>query len=119
MLHQFLQDLDSGIAANNMVETCFSYRIIFYINENGKGAKHYIDTTYDSLRESLENIVRNNLTLTNSIVVAAVTTLKDGKCIRLLNRAYGFSLEEYLRRISGDGDNGRNGSVFYGRYAVR
>ena len=41
-----VKDIDRGILANNMVEDKFSYRIIFYINENGKGTKHYLDAPY-------------------------------------------------------------------------
>lgn len=59
-------DIDRGIMAYNMVENMFSYRIIYFVNENGKGIKRYIDTPYNGLRKELENIIRSNLSLTNS-----------------------------------------------------
>lgn len=96
-----MQDVHRGCMAHNMVEDRFSYRIIFFVNDGNKGTKHYVDTTYGNLRKTLENIIRNNLTLTNTIVIAETTVLKDGKCIRLLSRSYLFSLDEYFKRING------------------
>lgn len=94
-----LRDIQRGITANNMIETCFSYRLVYFVNSEGKSEKHYVDTSYDGLRAALENIIHNNLTATNCIVVATVTTLKDGKCIPLLSRSYAFSLNEYFQKI--------------------
>ncbi len=113
-----LLDVDKGILANNLNEDYFLYRIVYFINENGIGKKYYVDTLYGNLRRSLENIIRENLTTTNSIVVAAVTTLKDGECISLLSKSYPFSLDGYFQQINGE-YKGRNGIARYGRYAVR
>lgn len=119
-ISNIIEDIDRGCLANNMIEDRFSYRIIFYINENGKGTKRYIDTRYDGLRKSLENIIRGYLSVTNNIVIAETTALKNGECIRLQSRSYSFSLEEYFRRLNGeDRVNSRNESVMYGRYAVQ
>ena len=119
-ISNILEDIDRGCAANNMVETEFSYRIVFFVREGNKSSKHYIDTTYNDLREALENIVKENLSLTNSVVIAQTTVLKNGKCICLQSRSFGFSLDEYFRRINGEcGDGGRRGNIMYGRYAVR
>ena len=101
-----------------MVEYKFSYRIIFFVNEGNIGSKHYINTSYDGLRRSLESIIRNRLSLTNSIVIAETTALKNGKCVCLQSRAYSFNLDEYFRKISG-GSKDNNGNITYGRYAVR
>ncbi len=76
-ISNILSDVGRSCLANNMVETYFSYRIIYYVNENDKGRKCYIDTSYENLRQSLENIIKRNLSTTNTVVVAAVTTLKD------------------------------------------
>jgi len=81
-----LQDIQRGCMAHNMVEDRFSYRIIFFVNDGNKGAKHYFDTSYSDLRKALENIIRNNLTLTNCIVIAQISVLKGGKSICLLSR---------------------------------
>lgn len=97
-----LLDVDGRILANNMIETCFSYRLIYFVNFEDKREKHYIDTRYDDLREALENIIRGNLTTTNTVVISAVTTLKEGKCVSLLSRAYGFNLNEYFRKVCGE-----------------
>ena len=114
-----LQDIDRGCLANNMIEDRFSYRIIYFVNENGRGTKHYIDTSYDGLRKSLESIIRENLSVTNNIVVAETTALKNGKCVSLLSRSYSFSLDEYFKRLNGEyRDNSRNESMMYCRYAV-
>lgn len=116
-ISDIIMDIDRGCAANNMVENCFSYRIIFYINDGNKGSKHYLDTAYDGLRGALENIVKENLSLTNSVVVAQTTVLKNGKSVSLQSRAYAFSLEEYFERIGGECNrDNRRGS--YNRYAV-
>ena len=113
-----IKDIDRGCLANNMIEDKFSYRIIFFVNEGNNGSKHYIDTPYSGLRKSLENIIKNHLSLTNSIVIAETTALKNGKCVCLQSRSYSFSLDEYFRKISGGcKDNNRN--IMYGRYAVR
>lgn len=115
-----LADIDRGILANNMLETEFSYRIVFFVRERSSSTKHYIDTLYDGLRQTLENIVKGNLSLTNNIIIAAVTVRKDGQSISLQSRSYGFSLDEYFKRINGEcGDNGKRGNVMCGRYAVR
>lgn len=115
-----ITDINRGIVANNLAEDCFSYRIFFFVRESNKSYKHYIDTSYDGLRDTLENIVKENLSLTNNVVIAAVTVWKGRKSVCLQSRSYGFSLDEYFRSISGERrDNGRNGNIMYRRYAVR
>ena len=83
-----IADIGRGCAANNLNEDMFRYRIIFFVNDGGKGIKHYADTMYSGLRtgglrESLESIIRSSLSLTNTVVVAQTTVLKDGKCVCL------------------------------------
>lgn len=113
-----ISDIQRGIALNNMVEDCFSYRIIFFVNEGGKGIKHHVDTSYGDLRTSLENIIRGHLTVTNSIVIAQATALKNGQSVSLLGKAYGFSLDAYFSQIYGrcEGDK-ENRNNIYGRHA--
>lgn len=115
-----ITDINRGCMANNMIEDRFSYRIIFFVNEVNKGSKHYIDTMYSDLRKSLESIIKNNLSLTNSVMIVNTTVLKNGKCVYLQSRSYSFSLEEYFKRIKGEcKDSNRNGNIMYNRYAVR
>ena len=119
-ISDIIADINRGCAVNNMAEDCFSYRIIFFVNEGNKGSKHYIDTEYEGLREALENIIRGHLSLTNSVVVAQTTVLKNGKCVCLQSRSYAFSLDRYFQQISGEcGDSGRRGNIMHNRYAVR
>lgn len=119
-ISNILEDIDHGIMANNMVETEFSYRIIFFVKDGNRSSKHHADTAYDGLRETLEGIVRDYLSLTNSVVIAAVTVRKDGQSVCLQSRSYGFSLDEYFRRINGEcGERSRRGGIMSGRYAVR
>ena len=113
-----LEDIDRGCMAHNMVENMFSYRIIFYVNEGNKGTKHYADSRYADLRATLENIVRNNLSLTNNLVVAETTVLKNGRCVCLQSKSYSFSLEQYFKQISGDYKGYRSENIMYGRYAA-
>ena len=116
-ISDILEDVGRGCAANNMIEDKFSYRVVFFVREGNKSTKHYIDAAYGGLRETLERIVKENLTLTNSIVVAQTTVRKCGQQICLQSRPYGFSLDEYFRRINGECvDSGRHGN--YNRYAV-
>jgi hypothetical protein len=70
------------------------------------------------LRRSLENIIRNNLSVTNNLVIAETTVLKNGKSVCLQSRSYSFSLDGYFKQINGE-YKGRNGIAGYGRYAVR
>lgn len=113
-----IADIKRGCEANNMVEDCFSYRIIFFVNEGNKGSKFYVDTTYNDLRKSLESIVRNYLSLTSHVVIAETTARKSGKSVCLQSRSYSFSLDGYFRQISGESRNSnRNGK--FERYAVR
>lgn len=119
-ISNILEDIDRGCVANNMVENMFSYRLVYFVNENGKGEKYYIDTPYSGLRKSLESIIRNHLSLTNSVVVAQTTALKNGKCVCLQSKSYSFSLDGYFRQISGEiGGRNRNGNIAYNRYATR
>ena len=111
-----IADIDRGCKANNMQEDKFSYRIVFFVNESGRGTKHYMDTMYGGLRESLENIIRRNLSVTNHIVIAAVTVRKDGQSVCLHSKSYTLSLDDYFRQISGSRKRGRND--IYGGYAV-
>lgn len=114
-----LQDINRGCLANNMIEDRFSYRIVFFVNENGEGKKHYIDTSYDGLRKSLESIIRENLSVTNNVVIAETTALKGEKCVSLLSRSYVFSLEEYFHQINGRyKSDSENRNITYGRYAM-
>ena len=119
-ISDILQDIDRGCLSNNMVEDRFSYRIVFFVNESGKGTKHYIDSRYGDLRKALESIIRGYLSVTNNIVIAETTALKNGRCVCLQSRSYSFSLDEYFRRLQGERrESGRNESVRYGRYAVQ
>lgn len=119
-ISDIIKDIDRGCAVNNMVEDCFSYRIIYFVNEGNRSSKHYVDTGYDGLRGSLENIIRRNLSLTNSVVIAQTTVLKNGKCVCLQSRSFAFSLDEYFERIGGEcRADSRRGNTVYGRYAVR
>lgn len=114
-----ISDINRGCMANNMIEEMFSYRIIFYVNDGNIGKKHYLDTSYEDLRKSLESIVRNNLSLTNNLVIAKTTVLKNGKCVCLQSRSYSFSLEHYFKQISGENrDDIRGENIAYRRYAV-
>lgn len=106
-----LLNINRRCVANNMVETQFSYRIIYYVNEGKNSSKYHIDTSYKGLRSALEGIIRKNLTLTNSVVISNTITWKEGRCIYLQNRSFSFSLDEYIQRISGElkeGSNNRN-----------
>lgn len=101
-ISSILSDIDRGILANNMIEHAFSYRLVYFVNENGKGTKFCVDASFADLRGVLENIIKKNLTTTNAIVVSAVTVLKNGKAISLLSRAYPFSLSGYFEQIVGE-----------------
>lgn len=115
-----ISDINRGCLANNMVEDRFSYRIVFFVNEGNNSAKYYTDTAYNGLRKSLESIIRENLSLTNCVVIAETTALKHGKCVYLQKRSYSFSLDGYFRQLSGEcKDSVRNGAARYGRCAVR
>lgn len=115
-----IADINRGCTANNMVEDRFSYRIMFFVNGGNSSSRHYIDTSYNGLRKALESIIRENLSLTNCVVIAETTALKHGKCVFLQKRAYSFSLDGYFKQISGECRNsGRNGNARYGRCAGR
>ena len=115
-----IADINRGCTANNMVEDRFSYRIVFFVNGGNSSSSHYIDTSYNGLRKALESIIRENLSLTNCVVIAETTALKNGKCVFLQKRAYSFSLDGYFKQISGECRNsGRNGNARYGRCAGR
>ncbi len=119
-ISDIISDINRGCTANNMTEDKFSYRIIFFVNKGNNGSRHYMDTAYSGLRKALESIIRSNLSLTNSIVIAETTALKNGKSVCLQSRSYTFSLDGYFRQISGEcRDSGRNGNTMYGRYAAR
>lgn len=113
-----ITDINRGCLLHNMIEDRFSYRILFFVNEGINGTKHYIDTKYDDLRKSLENIIKGHLTVTNSVVIAQVTALKERKCVSLLGRSYAFSLDEFFYQMYGrrKNDNG-NRNITYNRYA--
>lgn len=98
-ISDIVTDVNRHCMVNNMVEDRFSYRLVYFINTGKRSEKHHIDTQYKDLRSALENIVRGNLTATNTVVVAAVTALKDGKCVSLLSRSYGFNLSGYFRKL--------------------
>ena len=110
-----LMDIDRGCLANNMIENCFTYRIVYFVNEGNNGKKYYLDSSYRDLRKSLEGIIRGNLNLTNNVVIAETTVLKRGKCTCLQSRSYSFNLEEYFKRIKGECNSNRNSQ--YCRYA--
>lgn len=115
-----IADINRGCLANNMVEDRFSYRIVFFVNEGNSSSKYYLDTSYNGLRKALESIIRENLSLTNCVVIAETTALKHGKCVFLQKRSYSFSLDGYFRQLNGEcRDSGRNEAARYGRRAVR
>ena len=95
-----LNDLDRGCMIYNLNENCFSYRIIYFSNEQEKSTKHYIDTTYGNLRKALEIIIKKNLSTTNTIVISAVVVRINKKNVSLLSRSYGFCLNEYFDYVT-------------------
>lgn len=113
-ISNILQDVDKGCAIHNLNESCFSYRILFFVNEGGTGMKHHADSTYEGLRKTLESIIRENISLTNSVVIAQTTVRKNGKCVCLQSKSYSFSLEGYFQAIYGK-QKRRNNT--YNRYA--
>lgn len=100
-ISNIIADIQRGILSHNLDEEYYSYRIIFFVNEGDNGFKHYVNASYSGLRKALEGIVRGHLSVTNSIVIAQTTVLKDGKCICLQNRSYAFSLDEYFKGLCG------------------
>ncbi len=119
-ISNMLEDIRRKTTANNMIETYFVYRLIYFVNFGSKSEKHYVDTQYDGLRSALESIIRENLTTTNTVVIAAITVKKNREIVSLLSKAYKFSLEEYFRQLAGKSKNGsRKGNITYRRYAVR
>lgn len=113
-IDDIVSDITCGCAIHNLNENCFSYRIVYFVNEENKSIKRYVDTSYSGLRQSLENIVRGNLSTTNSIVISAVTVRKNEKCICLLSRSYRFCLDDYFRQVNGEYQNRNNyGNVIY------
>lgn len=116
-ISNIIADIQRGITTYNMNEDYFSYRLVYFINSESGNKKYYIDSKYDDLRKSLENIIRKNLTTTNCLVLAAVTVRKNGETVSLLSKAYSFSLDEYFKRISGECSD-RNRSGNYNRYAL-
>lgn len=119
-ISDIIADINRGCIANNMVEDMFRYRIIFFVNEGDHSSKYYIDTPYDGLRRSLENIIRGNLSVTNNLVIAETTVLKNGKSVCLQSRSYSFSLDGYFKQINGECRNSnRNRNIMCGRYAAR
>lgn len=116
-ISNILQDIQRGITAHNMVETEFSYRLVYFINFGNGSEKHYLDTRYEGLRTTLENIIRGNLTTTNTVVLAAVTARKSGETVSLLSRAYRFSLDEYFQQIVGEKEKDTINSYYRRRRA--
>lgn len=114
-----LEDINRGCAVNNMIEQAFSYRVIYFVNFGNRGEKHYIDTSYANLRDVLENIIRRNLTTTNSVVLAAVTVKKDKETISLLSKAYPFSLDGYFEQICCEVKEKEYKTANYGRRRVQ
>lgn len=115
-ISDILMDIDRGCLTNNMIEDCFTYRIVYFVNEGNNGKKYYLDSSYRDLRKSLESIIRGNLTLTNNVVIAETTVLKRGECTCLQSRSYSFNLEEYFKRIKGECNSNRNNQ--YCRYTM-
>ena len=119
-ISDIIADINRGCIANNMVEDMFRYRIIFFVNDGNNSSKHYIDTPYNGLRRSLENIIRGYLSVTNNLVIAETTVLKNGKSVCLQSRSYSFSLDGYFKQINGECRNSnRNRNIMCGRYAAR
>lgn len=100
-ISDIVADVERHCAIYNMMEDRFSYRIVYYVNEGGVGIKHYIDSTYDGLRRTLETIVKNNLSLENTLVFAQTTVLLNGCGVCLQSRSYMFNLDEYFKQIIG------------------
>lgn len=118
-ISDIITDINRGCMANNMVEDRFSYRVIFFVNEGNRRSKHYIETSYSNLRKSLENIIKGHLSLTNNIVIAETTVLKNRKAVGLQSRAYQFSLDGYFNEINGTSKTVTGKFVTCGKYAVR
>lgn len=100
-ISDILLNVERGCLVHNMAENEFSYRIMFCVHNGNKRTRKYVDTSYANLRNTLENIIRGNLTITNTVMVENVTVRKDGKSVCLLNRSYSFCLDGYFEQIIG------------------
>lgn len=119
-ISDILRDIDRGCMVHNMVEDRFSYRVVYFVNDGNKGIKHYFDTSYSDLRKALENIIRNNLSLTNTVVISAITIRKNKESVSLLSRSYGFCLNEYFDRVTERHEDGnKKRSMIYGNVIYR
>ena len=110
MLHKGKQGEENPPPGIREIEVIQMYTISDILTDINRGclANNMIDCSYRDLRKSLENIIRGKLTLTNNIVIAETTVIKNGKCTCLQSRSYSFSLEEYFRRVKGECNNRNN-----------
>lgn len=111
-ISNILEDIKRNCAVYNLNENAFLYRIVFFVNEESASRKYYVDAQYENLRQSLENIVRENLSLTNTLVIAQTTVLLNGRCVCLQSRSYKFSLERYFQLVT---DKQRRRNTIYSR----
>ena len=48
-ISDILMDIDRGCLANNMIEDCFTYRIVYFVNEGNNGKKYYLDSSFTEI----------------------------------------------------------------------
>lgn len=111
-ISDILKDIERGCTANNLKEECFSYRLVYFVNEGNTGTKHYVDTPYKGLRTALETIIRSNLSTTNRVVIAQTTIRKGGQPVCLQRKAYAFSLDGYFKQLNGEYRNSGSRAVY-------
>lgn len=80
-ISNIITDINRHCAIYNMAESAFTYQIVFYTNEENESKKYCVDSTYEDLRQTLENIIRENITLKNTIVIAQTIIRRDRKFI--------------------------------------
>lgn len=100
-IKQIVQDCINGCTANNVDELRMHFNINYYVNSaHGQGKKFYCFVyKVSDLEENLYNIIRDNLTKDNDVLITDITVKHNSDIIRVNKSNYPYSLSYFMETL--------------------
>lgn len=96
-----VQDCINGCTSRNIDEYHMHFNINYYVNSAyGQGTKYHCFVFHvKDLEENLCNIVRDNLSRDNDVVITDITIKNEDEIIRVNKNYYPYSLNDFMKSL--------------------
>lgn len=98
-ISEIVQDCIRGCWAVNADEKKMHFNINYYVNSAfGSGEKYYLFVyKVEDLEDALFNIIRNNVTAENDVVISDITIKHMDEIISVNKHSYPYGINSYIK----------------------